>query len=331
MEAPRKGVALRRYLGCAVAVGLTMIVLLQPWCEGARGAEPLAGSPGIEHFETRKKPAIPNPQPQQEVIQPKQAPEAGVELTPSMQPGAEVAVSKPNSAGDVWTEPVTKMKMVWVPGGCYSMGCGRWTGDCYGDESPVHEVCVDGFWIGMYEVTQEEWRKVMGSNPSKYKKNDSYPVENISWDDARELIRKLNAESKENYGFRLPTEAEWEYACRSGGKDEKYSGGSSVDSVAWYSGNSRISPHAVGARSPNGLGIYDMSGNVWEWVEDTYGNDTYGEHQRNNPINSSAGAHRVYRGGSWYFDARYARCSFRYHYPPGSHSVDLGFRLVRTR
>jgi len=172
---------------------------------------------------------------------------------------------------------------------------------------------------------------VMGSNPSKHKKKDSYPVENVSWDDARELIRKLNAESKEDYGFRLPTEVEWEYACRSGGKDEKHSGGNSVDSVAWYNGNSEISPHPVGAKSPNGLGIHDMSGNVWEWVEDIYSINAYGEHQRNNPVNGSAGAHRVYRGGSWYFDTKYARCGFRYHYPPGSRSLDLGFRLVRAR
>jgi formylglycine-generating enzyme required for sulfatase activity len=331
MEPPQKGVSMRGYRGCAMAVGLSMIVLLQVWCEGARGAEPLTASPSMEHSETRNKPAIPNPQPKYEVTQPKQASEASAEPTPSIQPMAKEEVSKPSSARDVWTEPVTRMKMVWVPAGCYSMGCGWWTSDCYVDENPVHEVCVDGFWMGMYEVTQGEWRKVMGSNPSKYKRNDSYPVENISWDDAREFIRKLNAESKANYGFRLPTEVEWEYACRSGGKDEKYSGGSGVDSLAWYGGNSNLSPQTVGTRSPNGLGLYDMSGNVWEWVEDIYSINAYGEHQRDNPINSSVGAHRVYRGGSWYFDTKYARCAFRYHSSPGSGSLDLGFRLVRTR
>lgn len=322
---------MRKRLGCAMVVGLIMNFLLQPWCDGVTGAEPLAGSPSIMHSETRKSPAAPNPQPQNEVVQPKQAPEASVEPPPSMQPAANVTASKPGSPGHVWTEPITGMKMVWVPDGCYSMGCGGWTGDCYADESPVHEVCMDGFWMGMHEVTQGEWRKLMGSNPSKYKKNDRYPVANISWDDIREYIRKLNSESKKNHGFRLPTEAEWEYACRSGGKDEKSSGGSDVESVAWYSGNSAISPHAVGAKSPNGLGIHDMSGNAWEWVEDVYGINAYGEHQRNNPISSGPGAHRVYRGGSWYFDAKYARCGFRYHAPPGTRSVDLGFRLVRAR
>ena len=118
------------------------------------------------------------------------------------------------------------------------MGCGSWAGGCYCGEKPVHEVCVDGFLIGKYEVTQGQWRKVMGKNPSSFKNGDDYPVENISWDDAQKFIRELSALNNNKYQFRLPTEAEWEYACRSGGKPETYSGGSRIDQVAWYSGDS---------------------------------------------------------------------------------------------
>jgi hypothetical protein len=146
-------------------------------------------------------------------------------------------------AGDTWTDPVTGMVFVWVSGGCYQMGCGSWTSNCSGDESPVHEVCVDGFWMGQTEVTQGQWQRVMGDNPSYFKKGDQYPVECVSWEDAKEYILKLN--SKGIAKFRLPSEAEWEYAARSGGKAEKYSGGGDLDSVAWYDGNSGKSTHPV--------------------------------------------------------------------------------------
>ena len=116
------------------------------------------------------------------------------------------------------------------------MGCGSWTGDCQSNESPEHEVTVSGFWIGKYTVTQGQWQKVMGNNPSGFKKGDNYPVETVSWDDAKEFIRKLNGKSGNT--FRLPSEAEWEYAARSGGRAEKYAGGSDIDAVAWYGANS---------------------------------------------------------------------------------------------
>ena len=184
-------------------------------------------------------------------------------------------------AGEEWRDPVTGMAFMWVPGGCYQMGDTFGDGD--EDEKPVHEVCVDGYWMGKYEVTQGEWQKIMGSNPSHFNKGDNYPVEKVSWNDAKEFIRKLNSKSN-GYKFKLPTEAEWEYAARSGGKKEKYSGSSDVDSVAWYNSNSGKSTHSVGTKAPNGLGIYDMSGNVWEWVEDIYSNNAYRNHSRNNPI-----------------------------------------------
>jgi formylglycine-generating enzyme required for sulfatase activity len=126
---------------------------------------------------------------------------------------------------------------------------------------------VDGFWIGKYEVTQIEWQRVMGNNLSDFK-GDRNPVEEVSWNDAQEFIKRLNA--KGNGMFRLPTEAEWEYAARSGGKDEKYAGGDGVERVAWYRSNSRGKTHPVGTKAPNCLGLYDMSGNVWEWCQDWY-------------------------------------------------------------
>jgi hypothetical protein len=175
-------------------------------------------------------------------------------------PGSGSSSSAPSDTqAGTWTDPVTGMVFVWVPEGCYQMGCGSWTSNCYDDESPVHEVCVDGFWMGQTEVTQGQWQRVMGDNPSNFKKGDNYPVEQVSWDDAKEYIRKLN--SMGSAKFRLPSEAEWEYAARSGGKAEKYSGGGDVDSLAWHNSNSGSSTHPVKTKKGNGLGIYDMSGN----------------------------------------------------------------------
>jgi len=225
-------------------------------------------------------------------------------------------------AGQTWRDPSTGMEFVHVPKGCYRMGSN--SGD--DDEKPVHEVCVDGFWLGKYEVTQGQWRKVMGSNPSKFKHcGSNCPVENGSWNDVQNYIRKLNG--KGGAKFRLPTEAEWEYACSSGGKDEKYSGSNSVGRVAWYGDNSGDKAHRVGTKSANGLGLHDMSGNVWEWVQDVYGN--YSSHSRNNPVNTEGGSRRVNRGGGWDGGARASRCADRYGRGPGYRPLDLGFRLLR--
>ncbi|MBI4774952.1 MAG: SUMF1/EgtB/PvdO family nonheme iron enzyme [Deltaproteobacteria bacterium] len=227
-----------------------------------------------------------------------------------------------------WIEPVTAMKFAWVPGGCYEMGCGSWTSDCDGDEQPVHEVCLDGFWMGRYEVTQGQWKKIMGSNPSYFKKDDHYPVDQVSWNDAEEFIEKLNARSSGGQ-YRLPTEAEWEYACRSGGKADKYSGGSDVERVAWYTSNSGNSTHPVGTKASNGLGIHDMSGNVWEWCEDWYSQHAYSKHRRDNPIFTTGGSSRVIHGGSWDNIPGSIRCADRDFYTPGIRYRYLGFRLVR--
>ena len=223
----------------------------------------------------------------------------------------------------------TGMELLYVPGGCYEMGCGSWAGKCQDDEKPVHTVCVDGFYIGRYEVTQGQWKKIMGNNPSESKKGDDYPVENVSWNDVQTFIKKLNRKSGKKY--RLPTEAEWEYAARSGGKNEKYAGGGSVNLLAWYKDNSGEHTHKVGTKAPNGLGIYDMSGNVWEWCRDLYSENAYRQHQLKNPVYMKGGSGRVRRGGSWFSGARYCRSANRYFVSPGYRDDALGFRLSRTQ
>ncbi|MGE4298007.1 MAG: formylglycine-generating enzyme family protein [Desulfovibrionaceae bacterium] len=225
--------------------------------------------------------------------------------------------------GFPYTDPTTGMEFVWVPGGCFQMGSD------YGghDEKPVHEVCVDGFWMGKYEVTQAEWRQVMGNKPSNFK-GDRNPVENVSWDDVQGFIRRLNGRG--NGGFRLPTEAEWEYAARSGGRTETYAGGENVDRVAWYNGNSGGKAHPVGGKAPNGLGLYDMSGNMWEWCQDWYGEGYYAASPRSNPTGPGGYSARVVRGGSWLDGPRHVRSALRRWHLPSITLFDLGFRLLRT-
>ncbi|MDF1580038.1 MAG: SUMF1/EgtB/PvdO family nonheme iron enzyme [Desulfuromonadales bacterium] len=216
------------------------------------------------------------------------------------------------------------MEFVFVPGGCYPMG--NQFGDGDSAEQLVHEVCVDSFRLGKFEVTQGQWRKVMGSNPSYFKNGDNYPVEQVSWNDVQQFLRKLNRQTGKT--FRLPTEAEWEYACRSGGKIEKYCGGSDVDSLAWYSGNSGSKTHPVAQKQPNGLGLYDMSGNVWEWCQDRYDSVYYGKSPRNNPQGQSKGSNRVNRGGSWNDGPALVRSVNRFRDTPGYRVFNLGFRLA---
>jgi formylglycine-generating enzyme required for sulfatase activity len=241
---------------------------------------------------------------------------------------AEVTTRK--RSGGIWQEPTTGMEFVWVPGGCYQMGCGSWTSSCAGDENPVHEVCVDGFWMGKYEVTQGQWKRVMVDNPSSFKEGDNYPVEGISWNNAREFANKLVDINQGRYKFRLPTEAEWEYACRSGGKLEGHAGGGDVERIAWYWDNSDRKTHPVGAKDPNGLGLYDMSGNVWEWCEDLYNKEAYTAHDHNNPVHTMDGHLRVIRGGGWFNMPWGVRCALRGYLSPGVRYFSLGFRVVST-
>ena len=227
-------------------------------------------------------------------------------------------------------DPITGMEMVQVKGGCYQMG------DIFDDpeggleEKPVHEVCVDDFSLGTYEVTKGQWKKIMKANPSTDKScGDNCPVDNVSWSDIQNFISKLNSRS-DGSKYRLPTEAEWEYAARSGGKSEIYSGGDDVGSVAWYNENSAGKDHPVGTKDPNGLGIFDMSGSVWEWTNDWYGSDYYANSPRNNPAGPSSGIDRVIRGGCRTGEAYNMRTARRNGYTPHTRKHALGFRLLRT-
>ena len=195
------------------------------------------------------------------------------------------------------------------------------------DEKPVHSVTLSDYYIGETEVTQELWEAVMGSNPSSFKGSQK-PVESVSWHDCKEFITKLNRLTGKN--FRLPTEAEWEYAARGGNKSKgyKYSGSNTIDNVAWYRDNSGKATHNVKTKSPNELGIYDMSGNVWEWCEDWYG--YYSSGSQTNPAGPSTGSRRVLHGGSWYDHAGSCRVSNRSYYPV-NRSYYIGFRLALSQ
>lgn len=221
-----------------------------------------------------------------------------------------------------YTDPLTGMKFVLVKGGCYRKGL-RPSG--YSIDR-TREVCVDEFYIGKYEVTQEEYEKIIGVNPSFYQSGSRYPVENVSWNDAQAYISDLIRETGKKY--RLPTGAEWEYAARSGGKQESYPGGHSIDDVAWYSNNSENKTHAVGTKQPNGLGIFDMSGNVSEWCSDWYGNMYNNDRARQNPKGPSSGTGHTIRGGSWSDISLMVRATFSNGSKADEHSPELGFRLV---
>lgn len=217
--------------------------------------------------------------------------------------------------------------MVYVEGGTFIMGATSEQGsDAREEEKPVHKVTLSSFSIGKYEVTQAEWEAVMGNNPSHFTGNNQRPVEQVSWNECKEFVRKLNAMTGRR--FRLPTEAEWEYAARGGNRSQsyKYAGSNYQDIVAWYKNNSSPATHSVGTKSPNELGLYDMSGNVWEWCQDWY--VIYSNNSQYNPTGPASGSLRVFRGGSWGGDARYCRVAYRSYYSPGSRSTDLGFRLA---
>lgn len=216
--------------------------------------------------------------------------------------------------------------MVLVEGGTFTMGATPEQGsDAYPNEKPAHQVTLSSFSIGKYEVTQKEWQAVMGSNPS-YFKGFNRPVEQVSWDDCQEFLRKLNEITGKH--FRLPTEAEWEYAARGGSRslNYKYAGSDNLSSVAWYDSNSGSETHPVGQKSANELGLYDMSGNVWEWCQDWYGN--YRSNSQSNPLGVNTGSCRIYRGGGWRSVMGLCRSLYRYNVAPSGRDNDLGLRLA---
>ena len=215
--------------------------------------------------------------------------------------------------------------MVKVEGGTLTMGATSEQGsDAWDSGNPTHKVTLSDYMIAKTEVTQELWEAVMGSNPSYFSGNN-LPVERVSWNDCQEFIKKLN--SLTGLQFRLPTEAEWEYAARGGNKSKgyRYSGSDDIGSVAWYSDNSSWRTHAVATKSANELGLYDMSGNVYEWCSDYY--DDYSSGSQTNPKGPSSGSRRVFRGGSWY-RAWNCRVSDREGDNPGSRAGGQGLRLA---
>lgn len=235
---------------------------------------------------------------------------------------------------DPQTEPETEVTktytvggvtftMVGVEGGTFQMGSA--SGDS--DEKPEHQVSVSSFSIGQTEVTQELWESVMGSNPSNFK-GTKLPVETVSWNDCQTFISKLNTLTGQQ--FRLPTEAEWEFAARGGTKSKgyTYSGSNTVDDVAWYTDNSNNKPQEVATLAPNELGLYDMSGNVWEWCQDWYSSNYYSSSGVNNPTGPVSGSNRAYRGGSWGGTGNSCRITNRSYYAPSNSANYLGFRLA---
>ena len=224
---------------------------------------------------------------------------------------------QPAQAEEPWraAEKPPAIELAAVPGGCFRMG----------DGESRHEVCLDDFMIARYPVTQRQWQQVMGGNPSYFKGcGADCPVEKVSWLDAQEFIRQLNVTTGRNY--RLPTEAEWEYACRGGDSGQVYCGGNDIDAVGWYDGNSNKTTHPVGLKQPNRLGIHDMSGNVWQWVADWH--DNYPAGKAINPQGPPTGQYRVCRGGSWALSPLYLGATFRFSQDPGFRTYQLGFRLA---
>ena len=219
-----------------------------------------------------------------------------------------------------------EIEMVLMRGGTFRMGCTSEQGSaCLDYEKPARNVTVSDFYIGKYEVTQRQWVQVMGKNPSHFK-GDNLPVENVSWTDVQEFLVKLNTMTGIRY--RLPTEAEWEYAARGGAQSKgyKYAGSNTLDDVAWHMSNSGGKTWVVGGKEPNESGIYDMTGNVWEWVNDWFG--TYGQLNETDPKGSGSGGSRVQRGGSWNAEAQICRISNRLTGTPNIRLRHVGFRLA---
>ena len=225
--------------------------------------------------------------------------------------------------GKVFKDCADCPEMVVIPAGSFDMG-----GSANNDEKPIHQVTLKAFALGKTEVTQRQWRTVMGINPSKFSTcGDNCPVERVSWDDAQEYVRKLSQQTGKTY--RLPSEAEWEYACRAGGNHE-YCGGDDIDTVAWINSNSGQTTHPAAGKQANTWGLYDMSGNVWEWTQDCWTANYNGA-----PSDGSAretglcSDSRVLRGGSWNNDKRGTRVAYRSYHSPKFQDSGYGFRLVR--
>ena len=287
---------------------------------------------------TIRRPSKPKPKPKVENTKPKPKPKPKHKSRPlsTSTPQAthqSTPQPSPQPAPQITPQQAELNKlinnMVYVSGGTFTMGATSEQGsDAYDNEKPTHSVTLSSFYLCKYEVTQALWRAVMGNNPSNFK-GDNLPVEQVSWNDCQTFISRLNNLTGKN--FRLPTDAEWEYAARGGNRSRgyKYSGSNVLSDVAWYDGNSSDKTHPVGTKSPNELGLYDMSGNVWEWCSDWYG--TYSSSAQTNPTGPSSGSSRVNRGGGWFNVNRNCRSSNRSYDAPDFRDNYLGLRLTLSQ
>ena len=312
---------------CWIVLSIVMIVSVPVSAQGPHDAD-LNGDWVISHEELLR------------VIELWRAGEYHLDASGQFVPGPP----EPGEPGEMITieipglpERATPLDMILIPAGTFTMGSPSGEKDRYSDEGPQHEVTISQpFYLGKYEVTQAQWEAVMGNNPSYFAGKPNNPVEQVSWNDCQAFIEKLNGMGLGT--FRLPTEAEWEYACRAGTTTRFYWGddpnSTEISDYAWWGGNENVPYYGtkeVALKLPNDWGLFDMSGNVLERCEDDWRGSYAGA-----PVDGSAwvesprGSHRVYRGGSWYYGATYFRSADRGSASPGSRSYGIGFRLVRS-
>jgi formylglycine-generating enzyme required for sulfatase activity len=244
---------------------------------------------------------------------------------------SKVPKSSGNSeTSEAFTSYSTGMELILVPADEFEIGSPSEEKDRFDYECSAHKVMIkNSFYMGKYPVSQKQWKKIMGKNPSHFKGEDR-PVEMVSWNEVQKFVKKLN-EKEGTDKYRLPSEAEWEYACRAGSKTKYYFGneGSKLNEYAWYAENSGSQTHPIGQKKPNSWSLYDMHGNVWEWVQ-----DKWHENYKNSPADGSAWedencSYRVSRGGSWFCDAELCRSTSRFKRDPEKHISNVGFRLLR--
>ncbi|MGE4263141.1 MAG: formylglycine-generating enzyme family protein [Desulfovibrio sp.] len=337
--------------------GLVLFALCDP-AEGARqAADVLALGAGGETTEDATEDNGPDgaqPSPLDAALAIATA-NATVNATANATDNATAEAAEPNP-GARWTEPRTGMVFRWIPKGCFTMGSPKKEPGRQPDEGPQHRVCVSGFWLGETEVTQGQWTALMGKNPSLIKNGDDYPVDMISWDMAQTFVAALNGPG--GAGFRLPTEAEWEYACRAGTSSAYFYGEEISRDQASFDKRfslpaeplvpkrksrrkkasakrpakiwANMHTNVVGSFPANAFGLHDMHGNVWEWCQDVYNREYYRRSPRENPRHDGEGTSRVLRGGSWVTKAETLRSANRSRGWPNLRTAFYGLRVVRS-